>query len=242
MAIATSQPDVARRWLARAPIAQVQVSDPLLGAQSHLLAAGVERQSEAYAVAATQLEHATRLAQTHRLAGLEAQIAFERGNLQANRGDLQSALAAFAEALHLAQASSNPVIAAMAENNLAYHALLTGDRASARQHILSAVDLTERYALSFLWQYVHSTAGEIALAHGELEVADQAFMQAFEAAQVWGNRVHMANVRATQAQVALARDDGAEARALLAEARELFGTAIDPFVRDKIARIGAELA
>jgi tetratricopeptide (TPR) repeat protein len=172
---------------------------------------------------------------------MQAQIAFERGNLLANSGDLPAALAAFAEALRLAEETSNPVYAAMTQNNLAYHTLLTGDVTSAQAHIRAAEELTEHYGLSFLWQFVHSTAGEIALAQGELDAADAALARAFEAARAWDNRVHMANVRANQALLARARDDPAQARALLDQARELFGAAADPFVRDKIARLSAEL-
>jgi hypothetical protein len=65
---------------------------------------------------------------------------------------------------------------------------------------------------------------------------------AADAAQAWDNRVHMANVRVNQAQVARARDDRPQARALLDEARELFGEVVDPFVRDKIMQLRAELA
>jgi hypothetical protein len=52
----------------------------------------------------------------------------------------------------------------------------------------------------------------------------------------------MANVRVNQALLARARGDRAEARALLDEAQQLFGAAADPFLRDKIARLSAELA
>jgi len=201
----------------------------------------VERQSLAYDSAAVLLERAGQLAREHHLAALDAEITFERGNLLANRGDLPDALSAFAEALQLAQASSNPVYTIMAQNNLAYHTLLTGDVARAQAHIDAAVELTERYAPSSLWQYVPSTAGEIALAQGKLDVADEAFTRAFAAAQAWDNRVHMANVRVNQARVAQARNDRDRARELMAEAQELFGTAANPFVRDKIARISAEL-
>lgn len=241
IAIATSQPELARTWLSRTPVEQAQRMDPALGAQVHLLAASVERQSEAYAAAAAQLDQAAALVQTHKLLRMQAQIAFERGNLLANGGDLPAALAAFAEALRMAEESSNVVYAAMALNNLAYHRLLTEDVTSAQAHIRAAEELTEHYGLSFLWQFVHSTAGEIALAQGELDVADAALAQAFEAARAWDNRVHMANVRVNQALLARVRDDHAQARALLDEAWELFGAAVDPFVRDKIARLSAEL-
>jgi tetratricopeptide (TPR) repeat protein len=241
IAIATSQPQLARAWLARAPLEQAQRNDPALGAQAHLLAAGVERQSEAYAAAAAQLDQATALVQMHGLRGMRAQIAFERGNLLANSGDLPAALAAFTEALRLAEGSANPVYTAMAHNNLAYHTLLAGDVAGAQAHIRAAEELTERYALSFLWQFVHSTAGEIALAQGNLGGADAALARAFEAARAWDNRIHMANVQTNQAQVALARNDRAQARALLDQAHQLFDGAADPFVRDKIARVSEKL-
>jgi hypothetical protein len=52
----------------------------------------------------------------------------------------------------------------------------------------------------------------------------------------------MANVRGTQALLARAHGHRAEADALLGAARELFGAAVDPFVRDKIARLSAQLA
>jgi tetratricopeptide (TPR) repeat protein len=241
IAIATSQPEVARTWLARAPVELAQRMDPVLGAEVHLLAAGVERQSEAYAAAEVRLDKAAALVQTHKLLGIQAQIAFERGNLLANWGDLPAALPAYAEALRLAEESSNPVYTAMAQNNLAYHTLLSGDVTSAQARIRAAEELTERYGLSFLRQFVHSTAGEIALAQGELDAATAALAQAFEAASAWDNRVQMANVRVSQAQVARSHGDRAQARALLNEAREQFGEAVDPFVRDKIAQLSAEL-
>jgi hypothetical protein len=162
---------VACTWLTHAPLEQAQGRDPTLGAQVHLLAASVERQSDAYATAAAQIEEATALVQTHELWGMRPQIAFERDNLLANCGELPAALAAFAEAQQLAEESSNPVYAAMAQNNLAYHTLLTGDVTSAQAHIRAAEELTERYRLSFLWQFMHSIAGEIALAQGVLVIA-----------------------------------------------------------------------
>jgi tetratricopeptide (TPR) repeat protein len=241
IAIGASQPDVARTWLAHPSVQQVETLDPALCAQALLLVASVERQSEAYDTALVLLDQAGQLTRKHRLAALEGQIAFERGNLLANRGDLQAAVSAFAEALHLAETSTNPVYAAMARNNLAYHTLLTGDVAQAQRHIDIAIDLTERYALGFLWQYVSSTAGEIALARGELDSADAAFERAFEVARAWDNRVHMANLRVNQALVAQARNNWGQARELLEAARTIFGDAIDPVVRDKIVRVSTEL-
>jgi DNA-binding SARP family transcriptional activator len=242
IAVGSGQPEAARAWLARAPVQQAAALDPAHFAQALLMAASVERHSQAYEAAAALLDRASKLARDNKLAALDVQIAFERGNLLANQGDLHAAVGAFAEALRLAEASTNLVFAVMAWNNLAYHTLLIGDIARARQHIAVAAELTERYALSFLWQYVSSTTGEIALAQGELDAADAAFARAFEAARAWQNRVHMANVRANQALIAHARHDAARARALVEEAQGLFGAAADPFVRDRIARAGATVA
>ena len=92
-----------------------------------------------------------------------------------------------------------------------------------------------------MWQYLHSTSGEIALAEGALDEADAAFARAFAVAETWRNRVHLANLRINQAYVAQARHDTAGAHMLLSEARELFADAVDPVVRDKLARATAEL-
>jgi tetratricopeptide (TPR) repeat protein len=220
---------------------RARASNPALGAQAHLTAAGVARQSQAYDDASAQLDRAAQLVRVHQLPELAPQIAFERGNLLANRGDLRAALAAFAEALQLARAVKNPLYEAMAHNNLAYHAMLAGELDMAHKHMRDAEALAEQYALSFLWQYVHSTAGEIALAQGQLDTADRAFARALDAARAWDNRVHIANVRVNQALVAHTRNDLAQAHALLDEAQLVFGDAVDPFVRDKIARYRAEL-
>ncbi|HEU5098451.1 MAG TPA: AAA family ATPase [Roseiflexaceae bacterium] len=242
IAIGTSRPDVARRWLSRVPLARIQEITPELGANVYLLAASVERQSQAYDLAVAQFDYAAELARQHRLTRLEAHIAFERGNLLADRGDRPAAIVAFREALRLASASESTIEAALAHNNLAYHLLLAGDISAARAHIRPATELAERYAVGFLLQYVYSTAGEIALAEGQLDQAEVAFARAFEAAHEADNRVHMANLRANQALVALERAEPDSAQALLAEARALFGDALDPFVRDKIAVVVEKLA
>ncbi|HEX6292523.1 MAG TPA: AAA family ATPase [Herpetosiphonaceae bacterium] len=241
MAITRGQPDVARRWLQQVPIERAQTADPALGVEAHLLAAGVDRMSSAFAAAEARLDRVDQLVQAHDLPHQAAQSAFERGNLLANQGDLRAAIAAFTESLRLAHATDNPMQQAMAHNNLAYHHLLAGDLDEAQEQIRTALALVERFALGLLWQYVHSTTGEIALAQGQLDAADAAFSRALDAASAWNNRVHIANIRVNQALVARARNDLAQARALLDEAQATFDDAVEPFVRDKILRYRAEL-
>jgi tetratricopeptide (TPR) repeat protein len=209
--------------------------------QARLLSAGVDRLSRDFDAAEAQLNHADRLIQTHNLPFQAAFSAFERGNLLANRGELQAAIAAYAESLRIAQAVDNPMQQALSRNNLAYHHLLVGDFDAAQAHIHAALALAEQFALGLLWQYLYSTAGEIASAQGRLDAADTAFAQALEAARAWNNRVQIANIHVNQALVARARHDLPCARALLLEAQAVFGAAVDPFVWDKIARYQDEL-
>jgi DNA-binding SARP family transcriptional activator/predicted negative regulator of RcsB-dependent stress response len=241
LAVGTGQTDVARRWLGHATRGQVELLDPAVAIQALQIAAFVERQRQAYDAAEALLDRAEQLAQQHQLTMLDMQVVFERGNVLANRGNVQAALVMYEKALQLAQTGSNPVFTVMAHNNLAYHTLLVGDRTRAHQHIAVAVELSERYALSFLWQYVWSTLGEIALATGELEQADSAFERAFEAARTHGNRSQMANVRVNQARAAHARKQWDQAYTLVEEAAVLFDGAVDPVVRDKIAGVRSDL-
>ncbi len=105
-----------------------------------------------------------------------------------------------------------------------------------------AIALSERFGLGFMAQYVYSTAGEIAIARRELDAAEAAFGRAFEGARAWDNQSQMANVRANQALVALARREPLLAHTLLAEARTLLSDGGDRFVRDQIAQAATEAA
>lgn len=240
MAIATSQPDLARDWLKRVPIERAQKIDPAVSVHARLLAASVDRLSQAFDDAEAQLDLVDQLLQEHELPFEASQSAFERGNVRANRGELQAAIPAYRESLRIAEASGSPPQQMLAHNNLAYHLLLLGDLDAAQQHIRAALALAERFELRMAWQYVYSTLGEIAFALGKLDDADAAFERALEAARSWHNAVQIANLRVNQALVARARNDLPRARALLDEAQTTFGAAVEPFVRDKILRYQAE--
>ncbi len=168
---------------------------PFLPSKRWLLAAGAARQSEAYEEATRRLDAAEKLARACEVTALLGEIAFERGNLLANSGDLKGALSEFEVALREACGRGDPVLEAMALNNLAFHALLAGDLPRADRDIKLALEVTERFALNFLVQYVQSTSGEIALAQGRLDAAGAAFALAEQAARTWNNSIHVANVR-----------------------------------------------
>lgn len=242
IAISTSRFEQARRWLAHPALAQGEQLNPTFRVEAFLVAATVERQSQNYATALTYLARADQLVREHQLVALAMRVAFGRGNLLANQGKIAAAVAAFAEARQVAEATQDVFGMAFAGNNLAYHTLLAGDAAQAQQQIEAALTLTERYKLTLLSQYIYSTAGEIALAHQDLTQAEVLFARAFAAAESRDNRVQMANVRVSQALVAQARHNRTQAQALIEEAGALFGAATDQFVQNRLARARAEIA
>lgn len=223
-------------WLDRAPLAAAQQDEPCLGVEAQMLAAGVERQLGAEEAAEQLLARAAEVAHARGLTRLGALVAFERGNLLADRGDLDAARAAFEEALRGAGATDDAVLATIAHNNLAFRAIRAGELDEAGAHLAQAQGRAERYALGFLEQFLWSTAGELALARGALAEADAAFERAYAAAHTLGNPLQQANVRLNQADVALARGRREQARALVREARVLFGPASDRFIRAKLER------
>jgi DNA-binding SARP family transcriptional activator len=243
IAVSKSHFAQARQWLAHTALAQAEALNPALYAEASLLATTLERQNQEYATALTYLERAEQLVREHDLTPLAMQAAFERGNLLANHGEIEAAVAAFTEAHRLAERGNDLFGMAFAGNNLAYHTLLAGKADLAQQQIEAAITLTEQYKLTLLSQYVYSTAGEIALARQDLARAEEAFDQAYTAAQSRDNRIQMANVRASQALVAQARHQPAEAHALVEEAWSLFGeTATDYHVRQRLERISKDIS
>lgn len=241
IAVSNSQFAQARHWLAHPALVQAEPLKPMLCANACIVATTVERQSQNYAAALTYLARAEQLVHEHHLTSLAMQVLFERGNLLADRGELAAAVAAFAEAYQVADAVKDVFGMAFAGNNLAYHTFLAGDAAKAQPQIDAAVDLTKRYNLTVLSQYVYSTSGEIALGREDLTRAESDFELAFAAAQFRDNRVQMANVRVSQALVAHARHNAAQAQALIEDAETLFGTATDHFVQNRLAQVRAML-
>jgi len=176
------------------------------------------RQRGDEAAADALLARATEVASAAQLTRPGAFVAFERGNLLADRGGPDGALAAFEAALRGAELTGDTLLATMAHNNLAFRAIRVGELDAAQAHLAQARERAERHALGFLAQYLWSTAGELALAQGRLAEADDAFVRAYAAAAAVDNRVHQANVRLNQANAALARGAGSQARALVLEA------------------------
>lgn len=226
----------AQMWLAQGPFEAAQREAPGVGVEASLLASAIARQRGDPAAAEQFVQRAVEVALASRLPHLAAMPAFERGNLLADRGDLDGARLAFEDALASARATDNLVLETIVLNSLAFRAIRAGELDEAGRWLAEAQARAERGALGFVRQYLWSTTGELALARGQLDAADAAFAQAYEAALALGNRAHQANVRLNQAEVALARGERARALELVVAAHERFGQAADQFLRGRLRR------
>jgi DNA-binding SARP family transcriptional activator/predicted ATPase len=104
-----------------------------------------------------------------------ARAKFELGSVAAQQGDLRAAIALYGEALAAASLTEEAIDhRILAHNNLAYHLLLLDDPA-AGEHAQAALALSEERGVLTYQPYIYSTLGEIALAAGDLEGAQQHF-------------------------------------------------------------------
>jgi len=219
--LAVGRPDEVVRWAERGLPNLDAGSDPAAHAHAHfLLGAGRLRAGgEALAEAERHLNEAARLAREHNLPDMACHSRFELGNLQAERGDLPAALAAYREAIALAQAAGDLNQEVLGHNNTAYHALLAGDLVTAKAHMDMALALAETHKLILPRQYLYSTRGEIALAEHQWEEAERWFHQGLVEAEGNGNVEQAAKYRANLGLAARGRGDLDAALILFEEAR-----------------------
>jgi DNA-binding SARP family transcriptional activator len=145
--------------------------------------------------------------------GRLAQIKFERGSQAAQRGDLAGAVALYREAMVIADAS--PVEAdrpytILARNNLAYHLHLIRPGDPAAQALAEAgLRLAEEQGQLTMNTYLLSTLGEIALAQGSLEAAEERFRAGLALAERVAMPERVAGLTANLGLVAKTRGEAA---------------------------------
>ncbi len=198
-------------------------ADPAAHAHAHYLfgAGRLRAGGAALAEADRHLAEAAQLAAAHGATSIAALSRFELGNLLAERGDLQAAIAVYEEAIRLSEAAGNPNQQVLSHNNAAYHAMLAGELPQAHAHISAALALTERLDLRLPLQYLYSTRGEIALAEEQWTEAETWFRRSLAEAETNGNIEQAAKARANLALAARGRGDLDEALQLLEEAATL---------------------
>ncbi len=160
------------------------------------LGAAVEHLRRAEAVSVAQ----------DKLAGL-SQIKFELGSIAAQQGDLPRAVALYREVLTVAPAGvEGEQWRVLANNNLAYHLHLMGEE-EAMVHGWAALTLAQEIGALGVEPYIYSTLGEIAMAAGDLDVAQQWFAKGLEIAEQLQHPERIAGLTANLGLVAQRRGD-----------------------------------
>jgi tetratricopeptide (TPR) repeat protein len=139
-----------------------------------------------------------------------AQVRFELGSVMAQQGDLVRAIAYYHEAMAVADGDAGTSAEpwrVLARNNLAYHLHLLGDLDSAERHIAEAMALAEDRGAISLQPYLFSTAGEIALARGNLGEAERLFTVGMALAERLHIPERVAGLGANLGLVALRREE-----------------------------------
>ena len=185
----------------------------LFGATLH--AAGEPRDR-----AEAHLRSAVHLALEHGLHAHAARGRFLLGNIKAEAGELAGAVESFRESIRLARQAGDDFQAALGYNNAAYHALLLGDLAAAREQVEAGLRLAGERALRTPLQYLLSTRGEVALAEGDWDGAERWFHDGIAEAERQGNALQIANCQANLGLAARGRDDLDGALLLLEAARD----------------------
>lgn len=138
-----------------------------------------------------------------------AQVHFELGNIAAQQGDLDAAIVRYEAAQRIADQTRDEASTwrVLARNNQAYHRLLRGEVAAAGEIITAALALAEERGLLALQPYLLSTAGEVALAHGDLATAQAYFQQGLGLANQLGIPERVAGLTAHLGLVAVRRGE-----------------------------------
>ncbi len=222
-------------WAERASASLQHCSDPALEAQVLLLLGSSRRiAGQPLHLAEAHLKQAHALASRHGLTGLLARGEFEIGNMLAQRGDLQQALAVFAHAVELAQAARDVFQEVLSHNNLAFVAILAGELALAHTHIEQALSLAQQWSLRLPEQYLLSTRGELALAEHDWTTATDWFERGLQAAESQANHAQIANYHANLGLAARGAGDVERALELLEQAYAAAERLVAPFLQTQI--------
>jgi len=134
-----------------------------------------------------------------------ARIRFELGSIAAQQGHLEQAVELYRQAMETAcEANSGSAITwcILAHNNLAYHLHLLGDQ-GAEAFARDGLRLAQENGIFEQQPYLYSTLGEIALARGNVEAAEDYFNRGLALAERLALEERLAGLTANLGLVAL---------------------------------------
>ncbi|HEX8681874.1 MAG TPA: AAA family ATPase [Ardenticatenaceae bacterium] len=234
--------DEVNRW-ARKSLSYLEGErDPASQALANFLLGAISVANERGLDEAEQyLSNAARLAEENGLWELAARCRFMLGNLLAIRGDLKAANLSFLASIPLAQRAGDQYQEVLGHNNAAYHLLLGGNLALAREHIETAIKLAEERALAIPFIWLYSTQGEIALGEQQWDEAERWFRRGLAEAEAQGNTVQVANYHANLGLAAQGRGDLDGALMKLEMAYEMASALSVPVLQPQVTLWLAEL-
>jgi DNA-binding SARP family transcriptional activator len=143
---------------------------------------------------------------------------FELGNVLAQQGQILAAVEHYRQARAQLSAGEAPFLQALAENNLAYHALLLGRPEETATALARGQALAERHSLSSVLLHLYSTETELQLYRGRWADAEAASCHGLALAERLGNYERQAGYRASLALAAAGQGRYHEAREQLERA------------------------
>jgi DNA-binding SARP family transcriptional activator/predicted ATPase len=234
--------DEGRQWTEKALTYLGGVSDPEGHALVHLMLA--TNRLNASQITAQDVAHAQEaidLAEANHLAAINIRAHFILGNLLAQQGQFAQAVEAFLTTARLAQIAGDDYQQTLGYNNAAYHSLLAGEVAAAREYVAQGLALADERALKLPLQYLYSTRGEIALAEKNWDESEQWFTRGLAESEARGNIEQAANYHANLALAARGRGDLESALILLEKANAQAATTNSIHLRAQIDLWHAEL-
>lgn len=215
--------NTAETGLSRIPAVESESSDfaALAGRGHRLLGAAFAMEGSDLAAAERHLQEAMAV---HRQMGNQGDLCatlFELGNIAAQRGELQRAIALYNESANAAETGRIYYYLALARNNFAYHSLLLGGIGRAREAIMQGIRVAEAHDLLAALLHLYSTQGEIHLYLAEWDRAEESFQRGLSIADELGSLERQAGYRGGLALAARGRNDAANAIKLLEEALDL---------------------
>jgi len=227
------QAAAARLWLARVLLPQGRYAEVITTVQP-LLTTDEAASAEFFWGAALSLEGADleaariHIRNSERLLAAQpkthdnisvARITFELGNIAAQQGDLATAVQLFREIVDTAQNDAASLSwNVLAYNNLAYHLHLLDDP-QALIYARAGLALAQEKGTLGNLPYLYSTIGEIQLADGNLDEAEQSFDEGLRLSEQMHVPERVAGITANLGRVAKARGQTALAIHLLSTAQ-----------------------
>lgn len=206
--------------LAEGALALVDEREPFTAASAHMLVGTAARARGDLAAAQHHIDICLRIAEQHRLTEVQMYAAVGQSNIRAEQGDLAGALAAGRAVVSLARRVGNGFYEVVGHNNAAYRATLLGRYAEAHAHLAEGLAMADARGLDMPRQWLYSTRGELALAEGAWDVAEEWLARARAEAVRQQNDGQVATIDANLGRAAAGRGDLARAAALLARGWE----------------------